>query len=864
MSIIRRLTAVAAVFAIALCNLPLQTVLADEADGNTVTSKTVFIDGIRPVTVYYQQSDTYEGPQNYKRSEAVSKFDLRDYGLVTDVKSQGSYGTCWAFGALGSLESNLLINGLADSDIDLSERHLAWFAYNGGNSDSDDSMYAAGDTYISAASNEYEAGGSRAMSAPTLARLYGAADESLAEYSRSGMSGVDDSLQTVSNIAVKDIEYLPETTEQIYNTRGTLIKQSLSGSFNSAIAALKDAVMNKGAVSVGYYADDGSVQSKTGSYWNETTDSYYFDASQMIDGSYYQYPNHEVSIIGWDDGYPASNFSISPAGDGAWIVKNSWGTSWGDSGYFYISYYDLSLCEPTVFTAEEISYSSDNESHTYDNIYQYDGIGFGLQTSSTSKSTSYANVFTARSKESVSAIGVFSSMQNSTLEYKLYRSLSSGTNPESGTLAASGTVTLENPGYKTIDLSDQSFVVSDGEKYSAVIRLSYISGGKKYYQKMVETEYHGYSDIDCSTGQSFYKSSSSSSWKDSALNGLGNTVVKAFSNNVYETFDSSVSASAITYGDTLESSTITGNALEIDGQTVSGSYEWENKELIPNAGTDEYIAIFTPYDDSIGAVKASISVAVAKRELAYKINDAVRKEGEANPEFTCELISGEVVSGDDISIVMSCAANEQTAFGSYNITGYSTGESAENYDITIQNGVLTIAKGHIKVTSVKLSLSSKTLISGKSVTLKAAVSPSTATYPSVTWKSSNSNIASVTQKGVVKAKKAGKTTITATADGISAKFTITVKPAKAKKLKVRVKSGDKVRITFKKAAGSSKTQIKLKTGSGRYKTVSKTKLRKIVKKLKKGSYKIKVRGYRKIGGKTYYGAYSKTVSFKIK
>lgn len=43
-----------------------------------------------------------------------------------------------------------------------------------------------------------------------------------------------------------------------------------------------------------------------------------------------QPPNHAVLIVGWDDG--------ACGGSGAWIVKNSWGTGWGDQGYFYIKY----------------------------------------------------------------------------------------------------------------------------------------------------------------------------------------------------------------------------------------------------------------------------------------------------------------------------------------------------------------------------------------------------------------------------------------------------------------------------------------------------------------------------------------------
>ena len=65
------------------------------------------------------------------------KFDLRDYGVVTPVKFQNPWQTCWAFGGITAAESSILSTlGLTaeeykekyGEEFDLSEKHLAWYA----------------------------------------------------------------------------------------------------------------------------------------------------------------------------------------------------------------------------------------------------------------------------------------------------------------------------------------------------------------------------------------------------------------------------------------------------------------------------------------------------------------------------------------------------------------------------------------------------------------------------------------------------------------------------------------------------------------------------------------------------------------
>ncbi len=64
--------------------------------------------------------------------------------------------------------------------------------------------------------------------------------------------------------------------------------------------------------------------------------------------------NHAVILVGWDDNFPTDHFyeGCRPAGNGAWLVRNSWGLDdYGKRGYFWISYEDVSLINSNYVVA---------------------------------------------------------------------------------------------------------------------------------------------------------------------------------------------------------------------------------------------------------------------------------------------------------------------------------------------------------------------------------------------------------------------------------------------------------------------------------------------------------------------------------
>ncbi len=95
------------------------------------------------------------------------------------------------------------------------------------------------------------------------------------------------------------------------------------------------------------------------------------------------------------------------------------------------------------------------------------------------------------------------------------------------------------------------------------------------------------------------------------------------------------------------------------------------------------------------------------------------------------------------------------------------------------SGSLNIEAGITKVKKIQIKNAPDSLAAGKTVALKAVVSPSKATYTEVKWKSSNEDYATVNKKGKVKALPGGKgktVKITAVAtDGSGVKKTIKIK-----------------------------------------------------------------------------------------
>ncbi|PKM48375.1 MAG: surface layer protein B, partial [Firmicutes bacterium HGW-Firmicutes-6] len=264
-------------------------------------------------------------------------YDLRDTGRITDIRSQGDYGSCWAFASLASLESYLK----KDTTVDLSENNLMW---NSGFDITPDD------------------GGNYTMATAYLARWSGPVSESSDPYDTPKKTG----LAPVYH--VQEVESIPNLP-----------------------SAIKQALMDGGALYTSMYS--GLFESND--YYNSDNAAFYYDGDEN--------PDHDVVIVGWDDNYSRNNFAKTPEGDGAWIIRNSWGADWGDGGYFYLSYYD-SYAGSNV-TAFHNAQATDN----YSQIYQYDPLGnisaMGYQDGD---NTAWgANIFTAAASDNLTAVSTY-------------------------------------------------------------------------------------------------------------------------------------------------------------------------------------------------------------------------------------------------------------------------------------------------------------------------------------------------------------------------------------------------------------------------------------------------------------------------
>ncbi len=216
---------------------------------------------------------------------------------------------------------------------------------------------------------------------------------------------------------------------------------------------IKEAVFKYGGVQTAIYSTLRNADSQS-SFYNSETNAYCYLGQEK--------PNHDVVIIGWDDNYSKDNFSVGLEGDGAFICQNSWGSDFGQGGVFYISYYDTNIA------VHNVVYTEVEDVDNYDQIYQADLCGWVGQLGYNKDSAYGANVYTARSNETVEAAGFYATGKNTEYEIYMVPRFESVDSLGNGQKVAEGK--LDNAGYYTISF-DQDIQVTAGEKFAVVVKI---------------------------------------------------------------------------------------------------------------------------------------------------------------------------------------------------------------------------------------------------------------------------------------------------------------------------------------------------------------------------------------------------------
>jgi len=469
----------------------------------------------------------------------VTSYYLPSIGDTTPIKDQNPFGTCWAFGTIAALESNLLHKRHGNSgvinpdafelkmdnvskDLDLSE---LYHAYMNQEAVEDGSQKGEGSRPIKP--NEKNAnllmGGFESSSQVLLTSWTGPLAESQEPYAPlSSANGSQDTygLRDAENdrtspvlAHVQEFVYIGSPSQ--YHIDTDRKRYIFDRTDREAIDRIKQAMIKYGALMISYNAD----QSMPGDGRN--SDYMNYEHFCQFDDSIELSMNHMVTMVGWDDSYPRENFQTGkgklPEHNGAFLIKNSWGNydtsleKYGNkfteaynvfsgspegqllmsafnygipdanghgSGYAWVSYEDHSILNITAIDADDAM-----DGFQYDHIYQYDyakPVSFvPISLPTDNSETLVANIFTSERDETLAAVSVYAPENNASAEIEVYRITDDNMqDPTGGELIAFTAADFACRGFYTVDLPEPA-ELKKGDRFAVVENIQTEKDGKK-------------------------------------------------------------------------------------------------------------------------------------------------------------------------------------------------------------------------------------------------------------------------------------------------------------------------------------------------------------------------------------------------
>ncbi|MDR0519718.1 MAG: lectin like domain-containing protein [Clostridiales Family XIII bacterium] len=554
----------------------------------------------------------WNDPQKRDQSPASSP--------VFPTRDQGAFGTCWAFASLASAQGSLVLGGLSASSASnyLSPYHLTFSAYN-------PYTFAAAvnendrdvNTFAKAALN---GGGNADIAASALSKWFGPLPEYKYAYPTTGNPSAITELSQL-RLSSYHLQYSLDFPYPNDKKTGVVNGKGAASIIYSQLSAIKYALYTYGPMATSYYA--------TGTY-RQTGETYGDPANGST--TYYQtakgYANHGVTLVGWNDDIPAAAFDngsgIQPAGNGAFLIQNSWGGSWGDGGgFFWISYYDPSIGISTHLSLDNVS--------NYDNIYYWDDLGhagakyYNLSWYTGNRIDYMANVFTAADRASantIGAAGVYASSPGTSFAVSVYKNPPAG-KPSGGLplkIGPGGSTVVYSKamftGYNTIVFANPQHLEA-GDTFAVVVQVlnnnaddSALTCEGVVYNYAYESDH-----VAISKGESYY-SSDGKSWKDLAATfasydkGLGNFNIRAYSSGV------GISSVGISPDYPVQTVYKAGEQFNYNAGKIAINYADGTRSLVPLLNNNVQVSGF----DSSSTGTRTVTISFMGKTLSYNIS----------------------------------------------------------------------------------------------------------------------------------------------------------------------------------------------------------------------------------------------------